>query len=207
MILPGTLPLSIIRGIAFDGVVLRCSDGKVTVSGTLSPNAAGLYVPSGEFANHELFVLDGAPSTFLYFNAAAASFVIARLLTTAALTDYWSPTVPLTDEPTGTYLPHGANTGTATATDHPTDLTGLTPKAEVKRTSNSDVTLDLNPSITDLATAEVTIPGISTNDTRDMDFVGTFRWDLVFESGAGERFGPYVKGPFTVSDNITQKPS
>src|SRR6266478_373390 len=177
MILPGTLPLSIIRGIAFDGVVLRCSDGKVTVSGTLSPNAA------------------------------AASFVIARLLTTAALTDYWSPTVPLTDEPTGTYLPHGANTGTATATDHPTDLTGLTPKAEVKRTSNSDVTLDLNPSITDLATAEVTIPGISTNDTRDMDFVGTFRWDLVFESGAGERFGPYVKGPFTVSDNITQKPS
>lgn len=204
MVLPGTLPLSIIRGIAFDELKLICSDEKVTVTGTLSPNVAGLFIPSGEFDSHDLFVLSGAPSTFLYYNAAEAGFVIARLLTTAALTDYWSPAVALTDDPTGSYDPHGANTGTATVTDHPTDITGFTAEAHVKRNTSTDITLDLNPSVTNGAIGEITIPGISTADTQDFDFVGTFRWDLVLVNIGGERFGPYVKGPFTVTDNQTQ---
>src|SRR5437879_5286241 len=123
MVNPGTLPLSIIRGIAFDSRVLTARDDSVAVTGTLNPNVAGTYVPSGTFASYPLFILAGSPSTFLYFNTAAASYVIARLLTNAALTDFWSPAAPLI-EPTGTYAPHGANTGTATASDHPIDLTG-----------------------------------------------------------------------------------
>ncbi len=202
---PGPLPLSIIRGIAFPSIILRCVDNGVTVTGTLNPNVAGTFQPSGQFSGYDLFILPGAPATFLYFNPVEASYVIARLLTTAALTDYWSPAAPLT-EPTGTYVNHGANSGTATADDHPVDLTGITPYAEVRRTPESDVTLDLNPSVTDAATGEITIPAISSDDTQDFDFIGTFNWDLVLVNGGGERFGPYVKGPFVVADNITQLP-
>jgi len=201
---PGPYPLSITRGIKFGPVILRCVDNGVTVTGTLNPNVTGVFQPSGQFAGYDLFILPGAPSTFLYFNAVAASYVIARLLTTAALTDYWSPAAPLT-EPTGTYVNHGANTGTATADDHPVDLTDITPEAVVRRTTDSDVVLDLNPSVTNAATGEITIPAISSDDTRDMDFVGTLGWDLVLVNGSGDRFGPYVAGPFVVKDNITQE--
>ncbi len=204
MILPGTLPLSIIRGIEFEGAILRLSDQDATVTGTLNPNVAGTFALSGQFGGYDFYVLTGAPSTFLYYNAAATSYVIARLLTTAALTDYWSPTAPIIDDPTGTYNPHGANTGTATVTDHPVDLTGLTPEAEVKRTSGSSVALDLNPSVTNASIGEITIPPMTTTETQDLDFVGTFNWDLVLRDGGGGRTGPYVKGPFLVSDNITQ---
>src|SRR6266446_9698232 len=121
MVNPGTLPLSIIKCIEFPSIILQCRDDSVAVTGTLNPNVVGTYVPSGTFASYPLFILAGSPSTFLYFNTVASSYVIARLLTNAVLTDYWSPAAPLT-EPTGTYVAHGANTGTATASDHPIDL-------------------------------------------------------------------------------------
>ena len=200
---PGPYPLSITRGIKFGPVILRCVDNGVTVTGTLNPNVIGVFQPSGQFAGYDLFILPGAPSTFLYFNAVAASYVIARLLTTAALTDYWSPAAPLT-EPTGTYVAHGANTGTATADDHPVDLTGITSEAVVRRTDESDVVIDLNPSVTNAATGEITIPAMTTTTTKNMDFVGTFGWDLVLVNGGGDRFGPYISGPFVVGDNTTQ---
>ncbi len=201
-VLPGYLPLSIIRGIEFQERILRCADDSVSVTGTLSPNVVGTFVLSGQFGGYDLYVLPGTPSTFLYFNAVAASYVIARLLTTAALTDYWKPSSNIT-HPTGTYVAHGANSGTATADDHTVDLTGFTAKAEVKRNSTSDVILDLNPSVTDAANGEITIPAISTTDTQDMEDVGTFQWDLVLSS-SGERVGVFVKGPFVITDNITQ---
>ena len=202
MVNPGTLPLSIIRGEYWDGIVLQAKDDSVAVSGTLSPNVAGTFIPSGSFAGYPLFILAGSPSTFLYFNTAAASYVIARLLTNAALTDYWSPAAPLL-EPTGTYAPHGANTGTAGATDHPIDLTGFTAEAVARRSSSANVTLDLNPSITSIPNAEITIPPILSADTQNFDFIGTLQWDLILINGAGQRFGPYIKGPLTISDNIT----
>ncbi len=201
-VLPGILPLSIIRGTQFQERILRCADDSVAVTGTLSPNVVGTFVLSGTFGGYDLYILPGAPSTFCYFNATAASYVIARLLTTGALTDYWKPSSNIT-VPTGTYVQHGANTGTATADDHTVDLTGFTAQAQVRRTAEAtDITIDLNPSVTDPTNGEITIPGISSDDTH-YNFTGTFYWDLVLVSG-GERQGVFVKGPFTVSDNITQ---
>lgn len=202
MVNPGILALSLTRGITFGSRVLLLRDDSVAVSGTLSPDVTGSFVPSGTFATYPLFILSGSPSTFLYYNTAAASYVIARLLTNAALTDYWSPTVALT-EPTGSYVAHGANTGTATATDHPVDLTGYGVDAEVRRTPKGEVYIDLNPSITNASTGEITIPAISKADTALLEFTGDFNWDLVL-TNTGVRFGPYIKGSFTVSDNITQ---
>lgn len=206
MVLPGDYPLSVIRGITFDAVELQFSDGNVLVSGTLSPNVVGTFVPSGKYNGSQLYILAGSPSTFLYVNLDAGKYVIARILTDAALTDYWVKNDSNVDDPSGTYTGHGANTGTATAADNPRDLTGLTPKAVVRRNSESDVLLDLNPSVNgDPVNGRIIIPAISAADTRDFDFDGTSRWDLVLEANTGERTGPYVHGPFTVSDNITQK--
>ncbi len=201
-VLPGFLPLSIIRGIELQDRILRAVDENVEVTGTLSPNVVGTFILSGQFGGYDLFILTGAPSTFLYYNAAAASYVIARLLTTAALTDYWSPAAPIT-VPTGAYDPHGANSGTATADDHTIDLTGFTAEAVVRRNSTSEVMIDLNPSVSDPSNGQITIPGISSSDTQDIEDVGTFQWDLVLISG-GERLGVFLKGPFVISDNITQ---
>ncbi len=199
---PGPLPLSVIRGIAFNTVILRCVDNAVSVS--VDGGADVVYMPSGQFSGYDLFILTGNPSAFLYYNPLATSYLIAPILATGGLTNYFIPSSPLT-EPTGTYIGVGTFSGhTAVATDHPVDLTGLTSEAQVRRTSASDPVLDLNPSITDAVNGQVTIPAISTVDTQDFDFVGTFDWELVFKNGSGDRFGPYVKGPFVVSDNITQ---
>lgn len=205
MLSPGNLPLSIVRGIEFPGAILQCRDYGLAVTGTLAPNVVGTYPVVGTYAAFPLFILGGSPATFCYYNTAAASYVIARTLTDAALTDYWSPAVPIT-EATGTYLPHGANTGTATATDHPVDLTGFTAEAKVRRTVNAtDVLIDLAPTITNAATGEITIPTISTATTKALQFTGNFMWDLVLVSG-GQRFGPFVQGKFVISDNVTQEP-
>ncbi len=202
-VLPGILPLSIIRGTQFQERILRCADDSVAVTGTLSPNVVGTFVLSGTFGGYDLFILPGAPATFCYYNAAAASYVIARILTTAALTNYWVPAAPIL-VPSGTYVGQGANTGTATADDGTVDLTGFTAQAEVRRTVDAtDVTIDLNPSVTSPSTGEITIPAISSAVTELYDFTGTFYWDLVLISG-GERVGVFVKGSFTIADNITQ---
>ncbi len=202
MVLPGTLPLSVIRGIAFEAQILRCKDEDVTVTGTLSPDVTGTFQLTGQYNGYDFYVLAGAPATFLYYHTLATSYIIARTLTTAGLTDFWV-LVPAGTEPTGTYSAAGSYTGVATVTDNPTNLTGITPEAVVRRTSGSEIALDLNPSVTDAVNGEITIPAISSADTQDFDFVGSFNWDLVLTDGAS-RIGVYVKGPFTVSDNITQ---
>ena len=201
---PGPLPLSITRGIAFSSVILRCVDNGVTVTGTLNPDVTGTYMPSGQYNGYDMFILPGTPATFLFYSIPAANYIIARTLTSGGLTSLWVPATPLT-EPTGEYLPYGTFTGTATADDHPVDLTGITPEAVVRRTDESDVVIDLNPSVTNAATGEITIPAMTTTTTKNMDFVGTFGWDLVLVNGGGERFGPYLSGPFVVKDNITQE--
>jgi hypothetical protein len=202
MIAAGTLPITIIRGIDFDGIILQCRDDSVAVSGTLSPAVSGTYIPSGTFGNYQLYILSGAPATFLYFNLSVGSYIIARTLTTGGISNYWTPAAPITT-PSGTYLPQGTNTGTATVTDHPVDLTGYGVQAVVRRTDKAELYMDLMPSITDAVNGEITIPPISNYDTNDLPYPGTFKWDLILTIGI-ERFGPFIKGPVTVLDNITQ---
>jgi hypothetical protein len=80
-------------------------------------------------------------------------------------------------------------------------------EAKVRRSEKpgAEVILDLNPSVTDALLGQITIPGITKDTTDALEFVGDFRWDLVLVRQLdGERFGPFAKGRFVVSDNITQ---
>ncbi len=202
---PGTYNLTLNRGTAFDSVVLKLTDQNVTVSGSLSPDVTGTFVACGIFATYDLFILAGSPSTFLYYNATAASYVIARLLTTGALTDYWKPSSGITT-PTGTYVAHGAYSGTATVTNHPVDLTAYTPQVQVRRQPFGGLVLTLDATVTDDVGGEITIAAMTADVTRVITSHGNFYWDLVLATLVN-RFGPYVKGSFTISDNITQATS
>lgn len=203
MVAPGTLLLSITRGIQFEERILQCKDANVAVTSDQS-GVTGTYVTSGQFGGYDLFILSGAPGWFLYFNAAAATYVIAQTLTTAALTNYFLSTA-LTD-PNGNYTGQGTYTGkSATATDNPTDLTGLAAEALVRRSTDpkSETVLDLQPVVTNAVAGEITIPAISKTVTETFR-LGNFHWDLVLrDTTTQERFGPFVQGPFPISDNIT----
>lgn len=205
MVAPGSLSFAIIRGIQFDEYILQCRDEKVTVESGGLPQLEGLYLPTGQFGGYDMFVLAAAPSWFLYFNAGAASYLIAQELTTGGVTNYLLPASPLV-EPTGIYVGHGTYTGqSATVSDNPTDLTGFEAEALVRRSSNplAEVVLDLQPAVTSVVNGEITIPQISKADTEDLR-LGNFFWDLVLkETATGERFGPFAAGAFIISDNIT----
>ena len=103
-------------------------------------------------------------------------------------------------------MAHGANSGTATVTNHPVDLSGSTPEAQVRRQPFGGLVLTLDCSVTDDVGGEITIAGITGDDTRVIESHGNFRWDLVLAT-ISDRFGPFVIGSFTISDNITQATS
>src|ERR1700746_3371352 len=106
MVDPGILPFTLIRGIDFTEVILQCRDQGVLVTGTLTPDVTGVYNFNGYFNNRPLFILTGAPSTFIYFHPIALSYLISRTLSTGGFTDYWL-LIPQSTEPTGTYTPVG----------------------------------------------------------------------------------------------------
>lgn len=80
-----------------------------------STAAAGTFLRQGQFGGYPMFTKEGATTYFMYYNAAAASYVIATTLTTAALTDFWLPASDIL-VPIGSYVGQGAATGTAVVT-------------------------------------------------------------------------------------------
>jgi hypothetical protein len=84
-------------------------------------------------------------------------------------------------------------------------LTDYIPHAQVRRKAGSStVVLDLNPSVTDAANGEVTIPEISDEDTFQYA-KGNYHWDYVLETPTGKRLGPYIVGAFNIENIVTQE--
>lgn len=84
----------------------------------------------------------------------------------------------------------------------PMALTGLTALAEARENVNGAVKVDLTPVVTNAAAGAVTME-FTVAQTQAMP-AGIFYWDFLFEDGAGERTGPYLKGKLTVSALNTQ---
>lgn len=85
----------------------------------------------------------------------------------------------------------------------PTPLTGCQAFAQVRVRPGAAPVADLMPVITDEAAGVVTIPKLTDEQTLTLPR-GNFQWDLVLQDAAGDRFGPYVAGPFSVVDIVTQ---
>lgn len=108
-----TLDIDGVLGGALSAAVISGQVGQTLgVTGTLSPNAVGTYTPHGNFGGLPFWVVEGATTYFLYYNATAAKYVLAASLTTGALTNYWVSASAVS--PIGTLAAVGANTGTAT---------------------------------------------------------------------------------------------
>jgi len=91
------------------------------------------------------------------------------------------------------------------STNAPVDLTGWKPFAEVRKKPGAALTLDLQPVLTNAVNGEITLPRMSDEETYDMKF-GDYQWSLVLEDPAGDRWGPYIQGSFTISGTPTHPP-
>lgn len=103
----------VLGGSIDDAVIAATGATAVTVTGTLSPDATGTYIRTGNFGGYPLFVKEAGTVYFLYYNATLATYILAAVLTTSSVTNAWIPAVDQTTF-TGAFVGGGANTGTAT---------------------------------------------------------------------------------------------
>lgn len=85
----------------------------------------------------------------------------------------------------------------------PKDITGWTPWAEVRSDPDETLLINLNPSITNAAQGEVTVPEIP-DETTITYANGKNKWDFTMEDPGGDRHGPYIRGSFIIKSKITQ---
>lgn len=98
-----------------DAVIEGTNSDQVTVTGTLTPDATGVYTVQGSFAGYPLYILDAATPYFLYYNATYSSYIISNVFSAGAVSARWVPS-PVLLVPSGTYVAGGTSTGNATAT-------------------------------------------------------------------------------------------
>lgn len=89
--------------------------------------------------------------------------------------------------------------------DAAVNLTGWTPFAEARTRAGGRLILDLNPSVTDAAAGEVTVPKMTDEQTFDLRPVKG-AWSLVMQHPNGDRLGPYFEGSFTIQATATHPP-
>ena len=81
------------------------------------------------------------------------------------------------------------------------DITGYTVSAEVRQFPGDTLIINLNPSVTDAANGEVTIPEISKATTTSYE-LGNHRWDLLLNSDTDVEVR-LIYGEFNIIDSIT----
>lgn len=83
-------------------------------------------------------------------------------------------------------------------------LAGWSAFAEVRKSPNGDVILDLSPAIdADDSAGLITIPAIAWSVTDDLPS-GGFRWDLILQDDHGVRYEPTLEGTVTIKRTTTQ---
>jgi hypothetical protein len=85
------------------------------------------------------------------------------------------------------------------------DLTGWKVFAEARKKPGGTLFMDLQPVFTSFSPAEIMIPKLTDEQTYDLK-VGEYSWDLILEDPFGDRRGPYLTGPFTITAIITKPP-
>lgn len=84
------------------------------------------------------------------------------------------------------------------------NLTGWSVYAEVRKETPLTVLLNLNPSITNASTGEITMevtPAVTLALAEAVAF-----WDLVLKTPSGRKLGPYIGGTAVIATAITQPP-
>lgn len=84
----------------------------------------------------------------------------------------------------------------------PINLTGVTAEAEVRVQPDSDVILDLEPSVTGVLTGEISLAPFSDEETEQY-IAGVYQWDLILTDVNNVITGRYLAGQFYIVNKIT----
>jgi hypothetical protein len=90
-----------------------------------------------------------------------------------------------------------------TALTIPSDITGWTPWSEVRSAPDQSLIINLSPFISNPTGGIVTVPAIQDEQTILL-VEGKYQWDFTMQDPTGQRFGPYIRGSFTIKSKITQ---
>jgi hypothetical protein len=85
---------------------------------------------------------------------------------------------------------------------NPVNIIGFTVSAQVRLDAGSPVIVDLNPTITDAANGEVTIPEIS-DDITPSFAAGVYHWDLLLEEMGTDNRQKMLTGRVYIQEKIT----
>lgn len=87
------------------------------------------------------------------------------------------------------------------------NLTGFTAHAQARRIPDDTLLQDLNPSITDAAGGEITIPKFTDEQTLAFKPITNGKWSLVLENSTGDWLPAIVAGAYTVTTSVTRNQS
>jgi len=85
----------------------------------------------------------------------------------------------------------------------PQDITGWIPWSEVRTDPDQALVINLVPFISNAPGGIVTVPAIQDEITITYTN-GKYKWDFTMQDPTGQRFGPYIRGSFTIKSKITQ---
>lgn len=86
----------------------------------------------------------------------------------------------------------------------PINLTDYTAYAHVRERYNTDIVLDLSPTVSTPLSGEVSISVADTITDAISANAGAYTYDLMLVNGSGEKLGPYLQGEVTIFESITQ---
>lgn len=84
----------------------------------------------------------------------------------------------------------------------PFDLSGFTPRSQVRVQPYGEVILDLEPEVADEASGMIEIPSISDEDTALLP-LGVYHYDMNLIDIFNEVLPPFLIGQFYIIDKIT----
>lgn len=87
------------------------------------------------------------------------------------------------------------------------NLTGFTPHAQARRIPDDTLLQNLNPTITNFAGGEITIPKFTDEQTLVFKPVLNGKWSLVLENSSGDWLSPIVAGAYTATFSVTRNQS
>lgn len=87
------------------------------------------------------------------------------------------------------------------------NLTGFTAHAQARRIPDDTLLQNLNPSITDAAGGEITIPKFTDEQTLTFKSITNGKWSLVLENSTGDWLPAIVAGAYSVTTSVTRNQS
>lgn len=230
MLLPAPYDIFVERGIAFGPLVITVYDDLPPLTSPAVP----VITPQGTAGGTDWgYKIVAKKTSTLQFSAASSQGSTATGNATLSVTNYnriaWTAvtsanqydiyrtgaggtpnTTGLIGTTNNTFFNDTGVAGdgsTAPATGGPgavVNLTGYSVHGQARRIPNDTLLQDLNPSITNAAGGEITIPKFTDEQTLNFKSIENGKWSLVLENSGGDWLPAIVAGAYSVTTSVTR---